>query len=274
MSTTVLPNPKVGPLVRDWRLRRRRSQMELALDVGMSPRHLSFVETGRSKPSPELLLVLADRLDVPLRERNQLLIAAGYAPRYPQTPLDDDAMTRARDAVQKLLNHHDPYPGVAVDRVWNVVLANDSAGRLVAGLPTHLSGPPVNVFRACLHPDGFAPLTQNFAEWAAYLLGELRQLATRTADPEVSRLADEVSVYPMVRALGDWRQRTVTNEPTLLVPWRVEVDGVNLSFFTTITSFGTPSDITLSELAVELFYPTDQATEAALARPARAAPPD
>ena len=265
MNTASMHNHKVGPLVRDWRMRRRRSQMDLALDVGTSPRHLSFVETGRSKPSPELLLVLADRLDVPLRERNQMLVAAGYAPRYPQTPLDDRAMARARGAVQRMLDHHDPYPGLAVDRAWNVVLANESAGRLANVLPPHLAGPPLNVFRACLHPDGFAPMTENFAEWAAYLLGELRHLVTRTADPEITALTDEVSAYPAVRALGDWRQRPVPDEPTLLVPWRIVIDGQNLSFFTTITSFGTPADITLSELAVELFYPSDQATETALA---------
>jgi hypothetical protein len=135
-------------------------------------------------------------------------------------------------------------------------------------LPPHLAGPPLNVFRACLHPDGFAPMTENFTEWATYLLGELRHLMTRTADPEIAALADEVSAYPTVRALGDWRQRPVPDEPTLLVPWRIEIDGRSLSFFTTITSFGTPADITLSELAVELFYPADQATEATLADPA------
>ncbi|MCU1494334.1 MAG: putative transcriptional regulator [Acidimicrobiaceae bacterium] len=264
MNTRVMYNHEVGPLVRDWRMRRRRSQMDLALDVGMSPRHLSFVETGRSKPSPELLLVLADRLDVPLRERNQMLVAAGYAPRYPQTRLDDRAMARARGAVQRMLDHHDPYPGVAVDRGWNVVLANDSAGRLADVLPPHLAGPPLNVFRACLHPDGFAPMTENFAEWATYLLGELRRVATRTADPEIEALADEISAYPTVRSLVDWRQRPVPDEPTLLASWRIEIDGRSLSFFTTITSFGTPADITLSELAVELFYPADQATEVAL----------
>jgi hypothetical protein len=164
-----------------------------------------------------------------------------------------------------MLDHHDPYPGAAVDRSWNTVLANSSARRLVDGLPPHLAGPPCNVFRACLHPDGFATMTDNFTEWGTYLLGELRHLVTHTADPDIAALAEEVSGYPTVRALGDWRQRPVANEPTLLVPWRVEVDGRSLSFFTTITSFGTPSDITLSELAVELFYPTDQATEAALA---------
>lgn len=266
MTTTARSHHKIGPLVRDWRLRRRRSQMDLALDVGMSARHLSFVETGRSKPSPELLLVLADRLDVPLRERNQMLVAAGYAPRYPQTPLDDGALDRARGAVQRMLDHHDPYPGVAVDRLWNVVLANATAGRLVELLPPELRDQPVNVFRICLHPDGFASRTTNFLDWAGYLLGELRHLAARTADPEVAALVEEVSAYPTVAALGDWHRQPPPDEPVLLVPWQLEVGDQVLSFFTTITSFGTPSDVTLAELAVELFYPADQATEHALGR--------
>ena len=136
--TTTLPRSTAGPLVRDWRLRRRRSQMNLALEVGVSPRHLSFVETGRSKPSPELLLALADRLDVPLRERNTLLLAAGYAPRYQQTSLDDRVMTRVRAALQRMLDSHDPYPGVVIDRLWNVVLANDATRRLASSLPPEL----------------------------------------------------------------------------------------------------------------------------------------
>jgi transcriptional regulator with XRE-family HTH domain len=238
--------------------------MDLALDAGMSPRHLSFVETGRSKPSPELLLLLADRLDVPLRERNQMLLAAGYAPRYGQTALDDRALERARGAVQQMLDHHDPYPGVAVDRRWNVVLANPAASRLAAVLPEDLSGPPLNIFRATLHPDGFAGRTRNFAEWADYLLNELRHLADRTADPDVLALVDEVSAYPTVRALEEKNDRAAGGEPALLVPWRVAVGNEILSFFTTMTSFGTPADITLAELSVELFYPADESTERAL----------
>jgi transcriptional regulator with XRE-family HTH domain len=238
--------------------------MDLALDVGVSPRHLSFVETGRSKPSPELLLALAERLEVPLRERNDFLLAAGYAPRYQQTSLDEGAMGRARAALQHLLDSHHPYPGVAIDRLWNPVLANEAAGRLVSLLPDELAGPPANVFRACLHPDGLAKSTLNFPEWAAYLLAQLRRLMVLTADPEVERLAHEVSQYPNIVALGGWRHAAPPDEPALWVPWRLDVDGVELSFFTTLTTFGTPQDITLAELAVELFYPADDATEAAL----------
>ena len=238
--------------------------MDLALDVGVSPRHLSFVETGRSRPSPELLLALAEHLEVPLRERNAFLLAAGYAPRYRQTALDDDQMTRVRQSLQRLLDSHAPYPGIVVDRLWNAVLWNDTAGRIAESLPEELSGPPMNVFRACLHPDGLAGRTLNFPGWAAYLLGELHRLAVLTGDAEVQRLADEVSQYPNIAALGGWREAVPAEEPALWIPWRLEMAGAEWSFFTTMTTFGTPQDITLAELAVELFYPADNATEAML----------
>lgn len=272
MMVTVASRQQVGPLVREWRLRRRRTQMDLALDAGLSTRHLSFVETGRSKPSPELLLTLADRLEIPLRDRNRLLLAAGYAPLYSQTPIDDQALDRARGAIQQMLDHHDPYPGVAVDRMWNVVLANRGAARLTGLLPPELRAAPINVFRACLHPAGFAPLTVNLAEWAHYLLGELRRLAARTADPEAERLLNEMSGYPAVKSLLGWHQHSPTEEPALLVPWKVRMGDHVWSLFTTITSFGTPSDITLDELAVELFYPADKATESLLGQAGEGAP--
>src|SRR6478735_3822425 len=166
---TSTPSP-VGELLAAWRTRRRRSQMDLAHEVGVSPRHLSFVETGRSRPSPEVIIAIADRLAVPLRERNALLMAGGYAPRYGQTPLDDEAMVRVRHTVQRVLDAHDPYPGVVIDRQWNVVLANSAASLLTAGLPDHVLGPALNVYRVCLHPDGLAAATLNFADWAEYLL--------------------------------------------------------------------------------------------------------
>jgi transcriptional regulator with XRE-family HTH domain len=252
-----------GPLLKEWRLRRRRSQMDLALDTGVSPRHLSFVETGRSKPSPELLLALAERLDVPLRERNAFLLAAGYAPRYSERSLDDAAMARVRAALQRLLDGHDPYPGVVIDLTWNVVLSNDAARRFVALLPPELAGPPVNIFRACLHSEGLARQTLNFAEWSTYLVGQLHRLTVLTADPDVEALADEVSRYPNVAERSSWAG-VPPAEPALLIPWRLELGGSALSLFTTLTTFGTPQDITLDELAVELFYPADDATDAAL----------
>jgi transcriptional regulator with XRE-family HTH domain len=264
MTAIAPPNVKVGPLVREWRMRRRRSQLDLALEVGVSARHLSFVETGRSKPSPELVLSLADHLDVPLRDRNVFMLAAGYAPRYQRTPLDDPSMAQVRAALQKLLDGHDPYPGVVIDRSWNVVLANPAAARLTAGLPAELTSPRLNVFRVCLHPDGLAAQTLNFKEWATYLLGQLRRLDSLSNDPEVSALVEEVNQYPTVLALDAAGDR-IPEEPPLLVPWDVRLGDHELSLFTTLTTFGTPRDITLDELAVELFYPANDVTAQLLA---------
>lgn len=256
-----MPATAVGPLVREWRTRRRRSQMDLAFDVGVSPRHLSFVETGRSRPSPELVLALADRLDVPLRESNALLLAAGYAPRYPETSLDAPAMTRVQTALQRLLDTHDPYPGVVIDRCWNVVLSNRAAGALFDGLPQHLLGPPLNVFRVCLHPEGLAAVTRNFGEWAAYLLHQLRRLVALTSDPALEHLEQEVREYPNVAALDEDSFWAGWDDPAILVPVRLDMGDAELSMFTTLTTFGTPRDITLAEVAVELFFPADDATD-------------
>jgi transcriptional regulator with XRE-family HTH domain len=238
--------------------------MDLAHDVGVSPRHLSFVETGRSKPSPELLLALSEGLEIPLRERNTLLVAAGYAPHYPHTALGDVAMDRVRGSLQQLLDRHAPYPGVVIDRLWNSVLSNEPAWRMVDGLPDELIGPPTNVFRVSLHPAGLAPRTHNFGEWSAYLLAQLHRLVVLSADPDVAELEREVRRYPNIAELEGWRSRQPPDEPALLIPWRLEVGGEIHSYFTTLTSFGTPQDITLAELAVELFYPADVATEVAL----------
>ncbi|WP_426570795.1 helix-turn-helix domain-containing protein [Aquihabitans sp. McL0605] len=257
----------VGPLVKEWRGRRRRSQLDLALEVGVSARHLSFVETGRSRPSPELVLTLAHHLDVPLRERNALLLAAGYAPRYQETPLDDPAMDQVRSSLTRLLAAHDPYPGVVIDARWDIVLANEAAGLLTAVLPPELAAPPVNVFRACLHPDGLARITRNLEPWATYLLSELHRMAVRSADPGLLELEREVHAYPVIDHLvgsGRWLDDAPTG---LLVPVELDLGGQVLALFTTLTSFGTPRDITLAELAVELFYPADAATEAALRGP-------
>ena len=254
----------VGPLVKEWRGRRRRSQLDLALEVGVSARHLSFVETGRSKPSPELVLTLADHLDVPLRERNTLLLAAGYAPRYRETPLHDPSMDQVRASMDRLLAAHDPYPGVVIDAHWDVVVANQAAGLLTSLLPPPLAGPPLNVFRACLHPDGLARLTRNLDAWATYLLGELHRMVVATADPVLVDLEQEIHGYPNLAALvgsGGWLDDSA---PGLLIPVELDLGGQVLSLFTTLTSFGTPRDITLAELAVELFYPADEPTEAAL----------
>lgn len=258
--------PSVGTLVREWRTRRRRSQLDLAVEVGMSTRHLSFVETGKSRPSPELLMTIAEHLDVPLRERNGLLLAAGYAPRYGHRSLDEPSLRVVRDNLQRMLDAHDPYPGVVIDRCWNVAAANSAATGLVAGVPAELLGPPMNVYRVCLHPEGLAARTVNFADWARTLLGQLRRSLAATADPALQALLDEVTAYPNVAALGGRDAVPVGEEPPLLVPVTLLADGVELSLFTTLTTFGTPRDVTLDELAVELFFPADDDTAARLRR--------
>lgn len=256
--------PSVGDLLRDWRHRRGRSQLELALEVGVSARHLSFVETGRARPSPEVVLAVAEELEVPLRERNTLLLSAGYAPRFSETSLDDASMATVRTSLQRMLDAHHPFPGVVVDRAWNVLLANDAALAFTAGVPDHLLEPTINVFRLCLHPDGLGGRTRNFDEWAAYLLRQMRRTVQLTGDAQVEAIEAEVMTYPNVADLpvtdpGRWE------EPPLLVPFTYDYDGDELSLFTTITTFGTPLDVTLEELSVELFFPADDATAQRLA---------
>ncbi len=255
----------VGELIRDWRTRRKYSQLDVSSELGVSTRHLSFVETGRSRPSPELILTLADFLDVPLRERNTMLLAAGYAPRYSARNLTDPSMATVTASLQRLLDAHHPYPGVVVDRQWNVLLANQAAGAFVVGAAPELLD-PINVFRLCLHPDGgLAQRTLNFADWAAYLLRQLRRTVQLTGDPEMAALEAEVAAYPTLEGIELPRETSSWDDPPLLVPFRLDAgDGRELSFFTTLTTFGTPLDITLAELAVELFFPADDATAAAL----------
>lgn len=247
--------------MRDWRTRRRRSQLDLALDVGVSTRHLSFVETGRSRPSPELILAIAHHLDVPLRERNTLLLAGGYAPRFSQRPLDDPTMSTVRASLQRMLDAHDPYPGVVIDRAWNVVLANRAGMAMVAGLPEHLMGPPMNVYRVTLHPDGLARRTTNFVDWASYLLGTLQRTIVLTGDPQLIALRDEVLGYPNIAQIQPLLPGRDADEPQLLVPFRMSSPVGEISMFTTLTTFGTPLDVTLDELAAELFYPADDESD-------------
>ena len=203
-----MSSTNVGGMLRDWREDRRRSQFDLALDVGVSTRHLSFVETGKSKPSPELVLALAEHLEVPLRERNTMLLAAGYAPRYPQTPLDADALATVRGALSELIRAHDPYPAVVVDRGWNIVMSNTGSQAFLDGVADHLVRTPATSYRITLHPEGMAPRVENFAEWAHHLLGTLDRQVAATRDPRLRDLLDEVSAYPNVAALdGTWRTR-------------------------------------------------------------------
>jgi transcriptional regulator with XRE-family HTH domain len=253
---------RVGDLLRDWRHRRHLSQLDLAIAAEVSPRHLSFVETGRSKPSRELLLHLAEHLEVPLRERNHLLLAAGFAPVHTETPLDAAPMGPVRDALDQILAGHEPYPAVVVDQRWDLVTGNAPAmGILADGVAPSLLAPPVNVIRVCLHPDGLASRIVNLAEYSEHLMVRLHRQALLSQDPGLATLLDEMREYPGVRQASS----SAVDETTLLfVPLRLRVGEAVLSFFSTIATFGTALDITLAELAIEQFFPADPATAAAL----------
>jgi transcriptional regulator with XRE-family HTH domain len=267
MSVTA-PGRTVGDLLRDWRRRRHLSQLELAGVAEVSSRHLSFVETGRSKPSRELLLHLAEHLEVPLRERNHLLLAAGFAPVHTETPLEAAPMAPVRAALDTILAGHEPYPAVIVDQRWDLVTANAPAQGILGGVAPSLLEPPVNVLRACLHPDGLAPRIANLGEYSAHLLTRLHRQALLAQDPALSALATELAGYPGVRSDAS----AAVDETTLLfVPMRLLVEGGELAFFSTIATFGTALDITLAELAIEQFFPADAATAAALRAAADAA---
>jgi transcriptional regulator with XRE-family HTH domain len=252
----------VGDLIRRQRGLARRSQLDLAYEIGVSPRHLSFVELGKSKPSPGLLIKIAEHLDLPLRERNDWLLAAGYAPRYPETPLTGPALSRVRTSLQALLDAHDPFPGTAIDRQWNVRLGNRAARRLVAGIPEDLRG---NIFRMALHPEGFAARTRNFPEWSAYLLRRLDRAVVRTQDPSLAALADEIATWPAIPERQAWSHLSEEADDPVL-SWRLELGGEELSMFTMLSTFGTPMDVTLSDLSIELFFPADEQTDAILRR--------
>ncbi len=253
----------VGTLLREWRQRRHLSQLALATEGEISARHLSFLETGRAQPSREMLLHLAELLDVPLRARNALLVAAGFAPMFPERPLDDPALAAARQAVELVLAGHEPYPAVAVDRHWNLVAANRAVPLFLEGIDPSLLEPPVNVLRTGLHPKGLAPRIANLPEWRAHLLARLRRQVEATADGALSALLAELSSYPA--GVG------ATEAPShdyggVVVPLRLRTAEGVLDFFSTITIFGTPVDVTLAELALEAFFPADAATAEALRR--------
>lgn len=262
-SLAINPQPGVGDLVRAWRQRRRLSQLELAGEADISTRHLSFVETGRASPSRSMVLRLAERLDVPLRARNEMLHAAGFAPLYPERPLDAPEMSAARAAVDAVLGAHAPFPALAVDRHWTLVARNAALAPLLKGVSAALLQGPVNVLRLSLHPDGLAPRIENLPEWRAHLLARLQQQIDRSGDGELVALRTELASYPVRAAAA----------PTpefggIAVPLRLRVDGLDapLSLISTTTMFGTPVDVTLSELALECFYPADERTRTVLQR--------
>jgi transcriptional regulator with XRE-family HTH domain len=254
--------PGVGGLLRAWRLRRHLSQQDLALRAEVSARHLSFIETGRSRPSRELILHLAEELSVPLRDRNALLLAAGYAPAYTQTPLDADEMAPVRSALERIVGGHEPFPALVVDRRWELVTANDAALTLLtAGVPPELLRPPINVLRVILHPDGLSERIVNLGQWSEHLVDRLdRQIAVSHA-PDLVGLATELRTFPGVRTPS----AGTTVADRLFVPLVLRRnDGDELRFFSTVATFGTALDITVQELAIESFFPADEATAAAL----------
>ena len=258
MTALATADEGFGTMLRTWRSSRRMSQLELASVAGVSSRHLSFIETGRARPSREMVVHLAEQLDVPLRERTTLLTAAGFAPLYRETPLTAPEMDAARAAIDRILESH-PYPAVAVDRHWDLVNANGPAFALVEGVDPALLGPPLNVYRMTLHPDGLKPRIVNYDEYAAHMLARLQQQVSASADAELAALLDE-----MRGIVGDLPPNIHVPSAQVLLPIRLRAGDDILSLMTTISVFGTPVDITLAELALELFFPADAETAALL----------
>lgn len=252
--------PHVGTLLRQWRQRRRLSQLDLACLADTSSRHVSFLETGRSRPSRAMLINLADRLDVPLRERNALLIAAGLAPSYAERSLDDPAMAQARAAIDLVLTGHEPYPALAVDRHWHLVAANRMMAPMLAHASQALLAPPVNVLRVSLHPDGVADRIVNYHEWRAHILHRLRHQADATADTTLDDLYRELAAYPAPAGAQPADAASLPQTASVVVPLRLASAVGELSLIGTTTVFGTPMDVTLAELAIESFFPADADT--------------
>jgi transcriptional regulator with XRE-family HTH domain len=249
---TTLTRPPVGELLRVWRQRRRLSQLDLANEAEVSARHLSFLETGRARPSREMLLRLAERLEVPLRERNELLLAAGFAPAYGRRALDSPDMAAVTRALDLVLTAYEPFPAVVVDRSWELVTANASVALFLDGVPAHLLEPPANVLRLSLHPEGLAPRIANLPQWRAHLLHRLGREAHLTGDPGLAALHRELAALP-----GGTDRSTPDG---IAVPLRLRTDDGVLSFLSTVTTFGTAVDLTAAELSVEAFLPADEVT--------------
>src|SRR5256714_2224382 len=244
----------IGDHLREWRQRRHLSQLDLAGDAEISARHLSFVETGRAAPSRDMVLKLAERLNVPLRERNVLLVAAGFAAAVSQRSLDDSALETARTAINLVLRAHEPNPALAYDRHWNLVSANRMLAPILEGVPQRLLAPPLNILRLAFHPEGLAPRTVNLGEWAAHLLDRLHRQCEATADPELIKLYNDLRSYPLPARSGP------VSPDNVAIPFKLRHNGDVLSFISTTMVFGTPVDVTLSELALETFFPADEPT--------------
>ncbi|MCZ8187594.1 MAG: helix-turn-helix transcriptional regulator [Beijerinckiaceae bacterium] len=254
----------IGKHVRNWRQRRRLSQLAFALDVNISQKHLSFIESGRSSPSREMVLRLAEHLKVPLRERNVMLLAAGYAPIFPERLLDDPALRAARTAIDLVLKAHEPFPAIAIDRHWTLVASNAVVPALLELIEDKtLLNPPVNVLRLSVAPGGLAPHIVNFPEWRAHLLARLRHQIDVTADQKLELLLEDLQSYPL--PVSPAIESAPTSElANIVVPFCLNTPGGIMSFLSTTTVFGTPVDVTLSELALEVFFPADKSTAEAL----------
>jgi transcriptional regulator with XRE-family HTH domain len=250
---------QLGPLLKEWRRRRHLSQQELALRADVSTRHLSYVETGRSVPSPTVISRLGAGLDLALRERNTLLLAAGYAPAHPRRALTSPDLTNVADALRLVLDRHEPYPAVVLDRWWDVLDANDGLGPLIEGCAAHLLEPPVNVLRVTLHPDGMAPRIHDLGRWRTHLLSQLRHRLERTADPHLQSLLDELITYP-----GGAPQQTAPTDIAALL--RLSYRGGVLSLFSIASHVESAADVTVDELVLETFYPADAASAELLGR--------
>jgi transcriptional regulator with XRE-family HTH domain len=251
----------IGELLRGWRQKRRLSQLDLAMDANVSTRHLSFLETGRAKPSREMVLTLAEHLDLPHRERNRLMLAAGFAPAYLERGIDDPSLGAARQAIDLILKGHEPYPALAVDRHWSMIAANRMVPKLIDGVAAHLLSAPVNVLRLSLHPEGLAPRIVNLGEWRAHLLERLGRQINQTGDAVLLNLLQELKGYPAPAS-----KAPPADLGGVAVPFRLKSGEAVLSFYSATTVFGTPLDVTLSEMALESFFPADETTAQLLRR--------
>jgi len=251
-----------GEVLREWRQRRRMTQLDLALEADISAKHLSFLETGRAQPSRDMVLNLAERLEMPLRERNGLLVAAGFAPVFSERTLSDPSLAKAREAVELVLKGHEPFPAVAVDRHWNVVSANKPIGVLIAGISPELLKPPLNIMRVSLHPAGLASQIVNFHEVRAHLIARLKRQIELSGDAQLAELLREISAYPKPsRSVVPIREGDADD---VVIKTIFDTPAGRLSLFSTMTIFGSPVDVTLSELAIESFFPADSETAAIL----------
>lgn len=253
MTTTTAARAPVGQLLREWRERRRLSQLDLSIQAEISTRHLSFVETGRSRPTPAMIIKLTEQLEIPLRERNQLLLAGGYAPEYPQHGLDEPELAAVRGALRQVLDGHEPYPALVINRWWELVDRNAALGRLVTGSAPHLREPPINVLRLSLHPDGMAPRIVNLAQWRAHLLEQVHRRAAQTGDARLHELEQELREYP-------GGEQGTPGATDVVLPLQLRDGDRVLSMFSIEARVGTAADVTVEELSIETFYPADAET--------------